>query len=180
MRPQGPYSASKLAAFEHVKAMPNRWAAVLPCIIAGPGRGSLFRPFVRSIARFGAAVVPGRGEHPVHLVHVEDVASLILSVVAAGATGVFNAASPAPLSIAEWADAIADELGVPRVRRIRLPLAPIRLASAVAGNRLLAAEQLLVLRYPHVVDVAASLLLGWRPRWDNRRILRETVRALPG
>jgi hypothetical protein len=43
---------------------------------------------------------------------------------------------------------------------------------------LLAAEQLLMLRYPHVLDVAQSLALGWRPRWDNTGILRETVRAL--
>jgi len=56
MRAQGVYSASKLAAFEHVKRLPNRWAAVLPCIIAGAGRGGLFRPFGARIARFGAAV----------------------------------------------------------------------------------------------------------------------------
>lgn len=178
MRAQGVYSASKLAAFEHVKRLPNRAAAVLPCIIAGPGRGGLFRPFARSIERFAAAVFPGRGAHPVHMVHVEDAANLLVRVVAQGATGVFNAASPGPLSIGEWADLIGEELGVRRVRRIRLPLAPIRALSAATGYRLLAAEQLLMLRYPHVLDVASSLALGWQPRWDNRGILRETVRAL--
>ena len=178
MRAQGVYSASKLAAFEHVKRMPNRTAAVLPCIIAGPGRGGLFRPFARSIARFGAAVFPGEGSHPVHMVHVEDAASLLVRVVAQGATGIFNAASPSPLSIGQWVDMIAAELGVRRVRRIRLPLAPIRAASAATGYRLLAAEQLLMLRYPHVLDVAQGLALGWKPRWDNTGILRETVRAL--
>jgi nucleoside-diphosphate-sugar epimerase len=178
MRAQGVYSASKLAAFEEVKRLPNRWAAVLPCIIAGPGRGGLFRPFARSIARFRAAVFPGQGAHPVHMVHVEDAASLLVRVVAQRATGIFNAASPGPLSIAQWADAIAAELGVKRVRQVHLPLAPIRWISAATGYRLLAAEQLLMLRYPHVLDVAQSLALGWQPRWDNRAILRETVRAL--
>src|SRR5258706_3313441 len=81
MRAQGVYSASKLAAFEHVKRLPNRWAAMLPCIIAGPGRGGLFRPFARSIARFDAPVFPGQGNHPVHMVHVEDAASLLVRVV---------------------------------------------------------------------------------------------------
>src|SRR6266850_2658809 len=104
MRAQGVYSASKLAAFEHVKRLPNRWAAVLPCIIAGPGRGGLFVPFTRSIARFRAAVFPGPGGHPVHMVHVEDAASLLVRVVEQRATGIFNAASPGPLSIAQWAE----------------------------------------------------------------------------
>jgi nucleoside-diphosphate-sugar epimerase len=180
MRAQGVYSASKLAAFEHVRRLPNRTAAVLPCIIAGPGRGGLFSPFARSIARFGIAVFPGSGAHPVHMVHVEDAASLLVRVVERGAAGVFNAASPGPLSIEQWVDAVAEEIGVPRVRRIRLPLAPVQALSAASGYRLLAAEQLLMLRYPHVLDVARSLALGWRPRWDNREILRETVRALIG
>jgi uncharacterized protein len=178
MRAQGVYSASKLAAFEHVKRMPNRTAAVLPCIIAGPGRGGLFGPFARSIARFGVAAFPGSGAHPVHMVHVEDAASLLVRVVARSAAGIFNAASPGPLSIGQWVDAVAGELGVTRVRRVRLPLAPIRAVSAATGYRLLAAEQLLMLRYPHVLDVAQSLALGWQPRWDNTGILRETVRAL--
>ena len=180
MRAQGVYSASKLAAFAQVQRLPNRTSAVLPCIIAGPGRGGLFSPFARSIARFGTAVFPGRGGHPVHMVHVEDAASLLVRVVEHGAAGIFNAASPGPLSIDQWVDVIAGELGVARVRRIRLPLAPIQGISAATGYRLLAAEQLLMLRYPHVLDVAQSLALGWQPRWDNTRILRETVRALIG
>jgi len=178
MRAQGVYSASKLAAFEHVKRLANRWAAVLPCIIAGPGRGGLFGPFARSIARFGAAVFPGRGAHPVHMVHVEDAASLVVRVVAERASGIFNAAGPEPLSIGQWVDVIAAELGVRRARRVRLPLAPIAAASAATGYRLLAAEQLLMLRYPHVLDVGESLSLGWRPRWDNAQIVRGTARAL--
>jgi nucleoside-diphosphate-sugar epimerase len=178
MRAQGVYSASKLAAFESVRHLPNPIAAVLPCIVAGPGRGGLFGPFARSIARFGAVVFPGRGEHPVHMVHVEDAASLILKVVERRATGVFNAASPAPLSIRQWVDVIAGELGAKRVRRIGLPLAPIAAISAASGYRLLAAEQLLMLRHPHVLDVSEGLALGWQPRRDNAQILRETVRAL--
>jgi nucleoside-diphosphate-sugar epimerase len=178
MRAQGVYSASKISAWEQVQRLPNPVAAVLPCIVAGPGRGGLFGPFARSIARFGTVIFPGRGEHPVHMVHVEDAASLVVRVVTRRATGVFNAASPAPLSIRQWADVIAGELGVKRVRRIRLPLAPIAAISAASGYRLLAAEQLLMLRHPHVLEVEEGLALGWQPRRDNAQILRETVRAL--
>ena len=69
-------------------------------------------------------------------------------------------------------------LSASNCRVTRLPLAPIRWLSAATGYRLLAAEQLLMLRYPHVLGVERSIALGWQPRRDNKEILRETVRAL--
>jgi nucleoside-diphosphate-sugar epimerase len=180
MRGQGLYSDSKIAAWDKACALPNRTALMVPCIIAGPGRGGLFGPFARSIARFGAVVFPGEGSRPTHMVHVEDAASLLVRIVVRGAAGVFNAASPEPLSIGQWADAIGDELGVRRVRRLRLPLSPIEWISAASGYRLLAAEQLLLLRHGQVLDVKESLALDWKPRWNNAQIVRETARALLG
>ena len=177
---QGAYSASKLAAWDKARAIPNPTALMVPCIIAGPGRGGLFGPFARSIARFGAVVYPGEGSRPTHMVHVEDAAGLLVRIVARRAAGVFNAAGPEPLSISQWADAIGAELGVRRVRRIRLPLAPVEWASRASGYRLLAAEQLLLLRHGQVLDVKESLELGWKPRWNNAKIVRDTARALIG
>jgi len=178
MRGQGVYSASKIAAWENARVLPNPTALMVPCIIAGPGRGGLFGPFARSIARFGAVVFPGEGTRPTHMVHVEDAASLLVRIVARRATGLFNAASPDPLSIGQWADAIGDELGVRRVRHIGLPLAPVEWISAASGYRLLAAEQLLLLRLGQVLDVKDSLALDWKPRWNNTQIVRDTARAL--
>jgi nucleoside-diphosphate-sugar epimerase len=178
MRPQGVYSASKIAAWEKVRALPNRTSLVVPSIIAGPGRGGLFRPFAQSIARFGILSFPGEGTQPTHMVHVEDAASLVVRIVARAAAGTFNAGSPGPLSISQWADAIAEELGAKRVRRFRLPLAPVEWISAASGHRLLAAEQLLLLRHGQVLDVKESLALDWKPHWNNAQIVRETARAL--
>jgi nucleoside-diphosphate-sugar epimerase len=175
---QGAYSASKIAAWEKARALPNPSALMVPCIIAGPGRGGLFGPFARSIARFGAVVFPGEGTRPTHMVHVEDAVSLLVRIVARKATGIFNAASPEPLSIGQWADAIGEELGVRRVRRVRLPLAPVEWLAAASGYRLLAAEQLLLLRFGQVLEVSESLALGWKPRRSNAQIVRETARAL--
>jgi len=175
---QGVYSASKIAAWEKARALPNPTALMVPCIIAGPGRGGLFGPFARSIARFGAVVFPGEGSRPTHMVHVEDAASLLVRIVARRATGIFNAAGPEPLSISQWADAIGEELGVRRVRRVRVPLAPVEWMSRATGYRLLAAEQLLLLRRGQVLDVKESLRLDWKPRWNNAQIVRETARAL--
>jgi len=175
---QGAYSASKIAAWEQARAIPNPTALMVPCIIAGPGRGGLFGPFARSIARFGTVVFPGEGSRPTHLVHVEDAAALLVRIVARKAAGIFNAASPEPISIGQWAEAIAEELGVRRVRRIRLPLAPVEWLAAASGYRLLAAEQLLLLRHGQVLDAKDSLALGWKPRWTNAQIVRATARAL--
>jgi len=178
MRAQGVYSASKIAAWEQVRALPKPPALMVPGIIAGPGRGGLFRPFARSIARFGAVIFPGRGTLPVHMVHVEDAAALLVRIVTRKAAGIFNAGGPEPLSIGQWVDAIADELDALRVRRVRLPLAPVEWLSAASGYRLLAAEQLLLLRYGQVLDVSESLAIDWKPRWNNTQIVRETARAL--
>ncbi len=175
---QGAYSSSKLAAWERVRALPNRTSMMVPCIIAGPGRGGLFGPFARSIARFGAVVFPGEGSRPTHMVHVEDAAGLLVRIVLRKAMGIFNAASPEPLSIGQWADAIAGELGVRRLRRLRLPLAPVEWISAATAYRVLAAEQLLLLRHGQVLDVRESVALGWKPRWSNAQIVRDTARAI--
>jgi len=178
MLAQGAYSASKIAAWEKARTLPNPTSLMIPCIIAGPGRGGLFGPFARSISRFGTVVFPGKGSQPTHMVHVEDAASLLVRIVVSKATGIFNAASPEPLSIGQWADAIGMELGVGRVRRLRVPLAPVELLSAATGYRLLAAEQLLLLRHGQVLDVNESLALGWKPRWNNAQIVRATARSL--
>jgi hypothetical protein len=112
------------------------------------------------------------------MVHVKDVASLIGGVVDGRLSGSFNAAAPEPLSIVQWVDEIASELGLGRVSKLALPLAPIHALSALTGFRLLAREQLLMLAQPHVLGIAESLAAGWRPRYDNAQIVREIARHI--
>jgi nucleoside-diphosphate-sugar epimerase len=178
MAGQGPYSASKVEAQALVARMPNPTACVVPCIIGGEGREGLFRSLVRSMQRYATAVYPGRGRHKIHIVHVQDAAALVRTVIERRATGLFNAASPQPLSIAEWVDEIASELQLPRIRRISVPLDAVEMLSAAVGHRLLAREQLLMLRFPHVLSTDESLGLGWTPKYTNAQIVRETARAL--
>jgi nucleoside-diphosphate-sugar epimerase len=175
---QGPYTASKIEADAHVARMPNPVACVVPTIIAGQGRGGLFVPLVRAMRRFGIAICPGSGRHKIHLVHVDDAASLVLAVVEHRAVGRFNAASTEPLSIREWIDEIAKVLNIPRIRTIVVPVGAVALMSAVSGYRLLAREQVLLLRLAHVLSLDESLALGWRPAYTNAEIVRETARAL--
>lgn len=178
MRGQGVYSRSKLAAQALVEERMAHWACIVPCIIGGVGREGLFRGFVQSMLRHGRVLVPGAGRHPIHMVHVEDVAALVATVVERRAQGFFNAAAPAPLSITGWVAEIADELGLPPPRIVHLPLPPLRLLAALSGWRLLAREQVLMLGQPHVLDIAGALALGWTPRHDNARIARDIGRHI--
>lgn len=178
MEGQGMYSRSKLAAQEHVANLPNPKATILPCIIGGEGREGLFRGFVNMMARYRLVLIPGRGEHPVHMVHVHDVASLVSLVVRKRARGTFNAAAPNPLSIQAWVDEIEEELGLSSVRRICLPLEPVHLLSALSGYRLLAREQILMLSHAHVLSTEESEALGWKPQYTNSHIVRDIAKYL--
>jgi nucleoside-diphosphate-sugar epimerase len=177
---QGVYSRSKLAAQQVVERAFTRWATVVPCIIGGPGREGLFRAFVQSIHRSGRVVYPGSGHWPTAMVHVDDVADLIATVLDRGAAGLFNAAAGEALSIAQWAGHIADELGRPPPRHVRLPLRVVGAVAAASGWRLLAREQYIMLGQPHVLDIDSSLALGWRPRRDAAGIVRDIARHVVG
>lgn len=91
--------------------------------------------FVRTMTDVGTVIIPGRGDHKVHMVHVTDVAALIVLTVASRATGRLNAAGPEPLSIAQRVDEIENELGLTRVRRVHVPLPPRRTSSSTAVCR---------------------------------------------
>jgi nucleoside-diphosphate-sugar epimerase len=175
---QGLYSDSKMRAESYVAAQMLKHASVVPCIIAGDGRGGLFVPFVRSMRRWGLAIVLGAGRNRLSLVHVEDVSSLLATIVERGATGTFNAAASDPVSLLDWVEEIEQTLHLRHVRRISIPYGLVRGLSVGAGYRLLAQEQLLLLNHDHVLSIDASASLGWTPRWSNREIVRETAKAL--
>jgi nucleoside-diphosphate-sugar epimerase len=178
MRAQGLYSASKQAAHLAFVDMPNRTASVIPCITAGAGRAGLFSFLIRSALRFRTIVYPGAGTHPVQVAHVRDVASLVACIVETRAVGTFHAACRDALPIQDWVNEIADELNLPRIRTVHLPLELTAVVSAVTGYRFLAAEQLLMLRFPHVLSLKTSLALDWSPSYTSAQVLRETARAL--
>lgn len=171
MAGEGVYSRSKMAAQAFVDQVPGA-ATVIPCIIGGEGREGLFRGFVR-MAKHGFVAFPGRGEHKIHMVHVVDVASLILRIAEIRASGLYNAAAPEPLSIRQWVDEIGDTLGIGRVVKLSIPLLPVKWLSMLFGYRLLAREQLLMLELPHVLETGESLAIGWQPVFLNARIVRD-------
>jgi nucleoside-diphosphate-sugar epimerase len=174
----GPYSASKLLAEAYVTEHARRAATIIPCIIAGDGRGGLFVPFVASMRRFGLALVPGSGRTKVNLVHVEDVSGLIALVVETGACGTFNAGAPDAVSLFDWVDEIERALDLPAVRRLTIPFRALQGISACLAYRPLAQEQVKMLNHDHVLSLVESGSIGWKPRWTNREIVRDTALAL--
>ena len=114
---EGIYSISKVNAQAYVDNLAGS-ATVIPCIIGGKGREGLFRGFVTMMKKYGVVLYPGDGLHKIHMIHVEDVASLILAIAERRASGYFNAAAPEPLSISEWVDQIQAVLKIPRVIKI--------------------------------------------------------------
>ncbi len=169
---EGVYSRSKLVAQTYIDKLPNA-ATVIPCIIGGEGREGLFIGFVNMMKKHGVVAFPGRGDHQIHMVHVVDVAGLILQIAKVGAKGFYNAAAPQPLSIRQWIDEIKDELKFKNVRKLSIPLLPVKLLSQLLGYRLLAREQLLMLGIPHVLSIEDSINIGWQPKYSNSRIVRD-------
>jgi nucleoside-diphosphate-sugar epimerase len=165
----GIYSQSKYEAQKYVSNLETS-ATIIPCIIGGIGREGLFKPFVSMIKWSPVVVIPGQGETPIHMVHVEDVAKLITLIVAKRSTGLYNAASPKPLSIRDWIEVISTRVGRHRPKIVSVPISSISLLSAMMGYRLLAREQVLMLKSKHVLSIDKSLALGWQPTYSNYEI----------
>jgi nucleoside-diphosphate-sugar epimerase len=176
LKGQGVYSRSKLKSLQCVEELSNPVATVIPCIIGGRGREGLFRSFVSTMKRYGLVIFPGTGKHLTHMVHVKDVAGLIVRIVETKAVGRYNAAAPGPLSINQWIDEIRDELKLGYIRHLRLPILPFKMLSALTGYRLLAREQLLMLEQSHVLSIEESLGIGWKPHYTNAQIVRDIAR----
>jgi len=169
---EGVYSKSKFQAQHYIDLMETS-ATVITCIIGRPGREELFKGFVSLIKRFQCVIFPGNGSHAIHMVHVSDVSILILKIVQTTSTGYFNAASLNPLSIRQWVNEISQALNIKKVRIFSLPLYPFVLISKFFCFRLLAKEQLLMLKLSHILSLEKSLSIGWVPNYTNADVARE-------
>jgi nucleoside-diphosphate-sugar epimerase len=168
----GVYSKSKCDAQRYIDEIPNS-ATVIPCIIGGAGREGLFKAFVKMIESLPLVIVPGDGTKPIHMVHVEDVAELILLICRKNSFGLFNAASTNPLSINQWIKVIALKLEKPIPKYLHIPVSLLRAISTTTGYRILAREQLLMLERQHVLSIDKSMRLGWVPKYTNSEIAEQ-------
>jgi UDP-glucose 4-epimerase len=158
-----------------------------PCIVAGPRATMLIEQTVgavravdplpllrRSAERLPlvSPVLPDPGV-PIQLVHHDDVAQAMAAAICGrGPAGVYNLAGDGELGVGD----IARELGW---RSVPVPRAAVSLGTAAARRLSFASPKLewaIAAETPVVMDTAkASRELGWRPSYDARETLVETV-----
>jgi nucleoside-diphosphate-sugar epimerase len=173
MAPQGIYSLTKLLAQEVVDKASIASATVIPCIIGGQGREGLFKNLIYSIHNWNLAFIPGKGTYKLSLVHVDDIVDLIVLILDKRLEGHFNASSQDAFSISEWVDFIQNSLRIKKIIKIYIPYFPLLFFSKLFDFRILAREQLIMLKMPHVLDIAKTLSIGWKPKFKTQDIIRD-------
>jgi UDP-glucose 4-epimerase len=189
---QGFYYSAQKAELEAllwdvVAGSPTKAYAFRPCIVAGADAPALVDQLVRQMSggSRGAPVrrvldaipllrpaLPDPGT-PLQLVHHDDVATAIrAAVIGRGRAGAYNLAGEGTLTIGD----IARELGW---YSFPLPRPALDLAAAVVPRVPLMparASWIHALRTPALMSTAkARRQLGWRPKHNSRKTLRETV-----
>lgn len=165
--PPTPYSESKAAAEDVVRASGLPWVILRPTLIYGPDDGSNTQRLVESL-RAGTMWLPAGGCTTIQPVHVEDVAAACLeAAVRADAVGrTLRLGGPAPVSVRAYREAVREASGGrARIRGLPLPVfAAIARGAALLGRRG-ALAVLAFHRTTHAVDSAeAARVLGFRPR----------------
>lgn len=176
---QGVYSSSKIQCQKLVDKYINT-ATIIPCIVGGRGRGGLFQGFVKTISKYNIAIFPGEGKLPISVVHVKDLVSLINLVLEKKAFGKFNAACHDALTIDDWVNIISVKINGPvnSVRKIKFPLMLAKTISFFSFRRILAREQILMLTFPHVIDISSSKLIGWNPIYSSEDVISDITSSL--
>jgi len=165
--PSTPYSESKQAAEDRVRASPGPWVILRPTLIYGAG-DTANTPALAASLRSGTHWLPGGGRARIQPVHVGDVAAACLAAAgeprAAGRT--YRLGGPEPLSVADFRAAVRDASGGRAVlRAIPLPLFALAARALALLGRRGALDVLAFHRADHAVDSAAARAeLGFSPR----------------
>ena len=121
------YHRTKWEAEEAVRASELDWTIFRPSIIFG--RGDAFvSALARAVQRLPAMPVLGDGRYRLQPIPVEQVAEgFVRALQASRSVGqTYEVAGPAPYAFVDLLDEIGRALGRPRVRKVHVPLAPVR------------------------------------------------------
>ena len=154
-----------------------------PGHIVGPGWVPLnpaghFDPEVYStIARGEALVLPNFGLETVHHVHADDLARLVMAIIANHSSAVgeaFNAVSPQAINLRGYAEAMYRWFG----HEPKLSYAPYDTWKASQTEKNAQATWEHIARSPSHSMAKAQRLLGYAPRWSSLEAVKEAVTAL--
>ncbi len=130
----GGYSHSKELAERQVEAAGLPWVILRPAEVYGGGRDPILE-LARSLAERSFVPILGDGGTRLSPVHVDDVApALVAALERDGALGRrYVLAGPEEMTYLELVARLEQALGLPRRRRVHVPLVAARLAIALAS-----------------------------------------------
>jgi nucleoside-diphosphate-sugar epimerase len=182
LEPFGPYGKSKLEAERLVEAAQSATldcAIVRPGLIVGPGRTGVVERVFGWIRSGRPIVMIGNANNRYEVMHVEDVASLVIAASTHRGFGAYNCASVSVPTMREWIEAVkmiassrSPIIGVPgrAVKPVLAALEYVRLAP-------LRKDQYLIADVDYYMSAGlAKKELGWSPTFTGRDAILDTYR----
>jgi NADH dehydrogenase len=162
------YHRTKWEAEEAVRASDLDWTILRPSIIFG--RGDAFVSMLgRMVKRLPVMPVLGDGRYRLQPIPVEQVAEGFARILRAPASvrQTYEAAGPASYAFVDLLDEIGRALGRPRVRKIHIPLGPVRAMTRVLDwlpFYPVSSDQIIMLEEESVTDPSRFFAdLGMKP-----------------
>ena len=166
----GIYSKTKIESFSAFNDI-NKKTYIIPCIIGSKERDGIFKNFIKTIINFKIAIIPGRGERIISMVHVNDVVDFIILIIKTSKLGTFNISASDPLTINQWVMNIVRQLKIKKYKTFFIPISLLNLASKITLYKFISKEQILMLNQTHIIDSSKALKIGWKPKYNNKEII---------
>lgn len=172
------FHLSKRRADEALLALDVPSIVLQPSLVYGAG-GSSAR-FFTALASLPVIPLPGRGDHRIQPVHVEDVAMAVRAAIERGEFSRRRIAlvGPQPIALREFLAGLREALGLGRARFIEMPRAAVE-AGARLGIGLLDLDTWRMLERGNTADSRPLReLLGREPRAVRDFVEEETAEAV--
>ncbi|MGA2866761.1 MAG: NAD-dependent epimerase/dehydratase family protein [Verrucomicrobiota bacterium] len=180
LQPVESYGRAKLAGEQAVRAVCDRAGLPLivirPRTILGEGRLGIFQILFEWIREGRNVYVIGRGDGRFQFVHAHDLMDACLVALDQGQPGVYNVGAERFGSVREALENLIRYAGSPsKVKSLPAPLAILCLrALDLLGLSPLGPTHYLTYGKPFYFDISKLLALGWKPRYSNDQMFRES------
>jgi len=180
LRPAEIYGRAKLAGEEAVSAVCEqakmRLIVIRPRTILGEGRLGIFQILFEWIREGRNVYVIGTGENRFQFVHAHDLMDAYMLALDHGEAGVYNVGTDRFGTLREALESLVTSAASgAKVKSLPAGLAiPTLRLLDVLGLSPLAPYHYLTYHKPYYFDVSKLLKLGWKPRYSNDEMFRES------